>query len=52
MATKKTVQPVREVSESPKYTEVLGTQDLEARVDKLEQELQDTITKLRRQSLI
>jgi len=25
---------------------------LEARVDKLEQELQDTITKLRRQSLI
>ena len=52
MATKKTVQPVREVSEPPKYTEVLGTQDLEARVDKLEQELQDTITKLRRQSLI
>ena len=52
MATKKTVKPVREVSEAPNYTEVLGSQDLEARVAKLETDLQDTIVKLRRQSLI
>ena len=54
MAIKKTVKPVREVSEAPKYTEVLGTQDLEARVAKLEVDLQKCrkILKLKKESLI